>query len=147
MKIEEEIKSTFVDGHHKAMVNVLFTYNWLNAIHSSLLKPFGLSVQQFNVLRILKGQHPKPASVKLISERMIDKNSNASRLVDKLIVKDYVKRTYCEHDRRQVDISITKTGIKELEKASAATESLSSQIGLSEKEAFELSNLLDKLRS
>ena len=135
MKIDEEIKSNFESELHRATVNILFTYNWLNSMHTETLKPFKLSTQQFNVLRILKGQHPKPASVKLIAERMIDKNSNASRLIDKLLDKGYVERKSCEHDRRQVDIVLTEKGLEDLERASQLAKSKSVQLGLNEEEA------------
>jgi DNA-binding MarR family transcriptional regulator len=146
MKIEEEIQSSFEDGMHKALVNILFTYNWITGKHSGILKPYGISVQQYNVLRILRGQHPKPASIKLISERMLDKNSNASRLVDKLLKKNYVERTSCEHDRRQVDILITKEGLQLLNETAKDSESMKKDLKLTEAECYQLSDLLDKMR-
>ena len=86
MRIEDEIKQkSFKSKKEKALVNLVFTYNWIKEKRSKTYKEFGLSSQQFNILRILRGQHPNAASVKLLTERMLDKMSNASRLVDKLL--------------------------------------------------------------
>ena len=88
MKIEEEIKQTqFRSPLHRLLVNLMYTNNWLCDSQMRLLKPFGLTLPQYNVLRILRGQHPKPVRINDITERMMDKMSNASRLVDKLVLK------------------------------------------------------------
>lgn len=130
----------------KAVVNLLFTHNWLKGIQTEALKPYGLSNQQFNILRILRGQHPQPASVKLLTERMLDKSSNASRLVDKLVQKGLVDRKFCENDRRQVDVLINEKGLKTIEAASKASEERLSDLKLSDKDFEQLSELLDKMR-
>lgn len=145
MKLEDEIKSKFSSEAQKAMLNVLFTYSWINGIQTRHFKKFGITPQQFNVLRILRGQNPKPASVKLIAERMIDKNSNASRLVDKLVDKGLVDRRSCPDDRRQVDIFITKKGLKMAEDG-ATVPSDQRLNNLSEEESKTLNTLLDKMR-
>src|SRR5688572_20535772 len=101
MKLEEEIRQgKFKSEHHKAVLNIIYTAGWLNGIHTRILKKYGISPQQFNILRILRGQHPKPATINLLIERMLDKMSNASRLVDKLKVKGLVERRQCDQDRR-----------------------------------------------
>ena len=149
MKIQDEIKqSKFKNQYQKAALNVLFTASWMNKINSDALKDYNISIQQFNVLRILKGMHPKPASVKILTERMIDKMSNASRLVDKLITKKLVVRKACPGDRRQVDVFITELGMKTVEEASITLEhSLFNSVnGITEKEAALLSDLLDRMR-
>ena len=112
MKLEDEIKqSKFKSEQHKALLNVIYTASWINSIHVRILKKHSISPQQFNLLRILRGQHPKPATVNLLIDRMLDKMSNASRLVDKLVAKKFVERTQCENDRRAVDVLITKKGL------------------------------------
>ena len=149
MKIEEEIKQRkFKDPYQKAAINILFTASWMNSLNAEALKPFNISIQQFNILRILKGMHPEPVTVKLLTERMIDKMSNASRLVDKLNAKKYVERKACPLDRRRVDIKITELGLKTVNEASKALESGINQKmkEITEKEAGQLSDLLDRIR-
>lgn len=109
MKIEDEIKqSKFHSEYQKLAINILFTNQWLTTNTTKILKPFGISPQQYNVLRILKGQSPNAISVSNIMDRMIDKMSNTSRLVEKLRQKELIERVTCEKDRRQVDVKITK---------------------------------------
>ncbi|MCB0481157.1 MAG: MarR family transcriptional regulator [Flavobacteriales bacterium] len=147
MKIEEEIKQKqFGSPQEKAVVNLMYTYNWLKDRRSVFLKEYDLSNQQFNVLRILRGQYPNPASVKLIIERMLDKSSNASRLVDKLLAKGLVDRTSCPNDRRQVDVVINQKGLDLIQKASESGAKQLEKLGISAKESELLSDLLDKLR-
>lgn len=149
MKIEEEIKQKkFKSVYHKAHINVLFTASWLSQNSAHLLKPYKISWQQFNILRILRGMHPEPATVKLLTGRMIDKMSNASRLVEKLKQKGYVERRVCPSDRRRVDIEITEKGLEVLEGISRVMEEgLHQKMNrLSAEEAEQLNCLLDKLR-
>lgn len=149
MKIEEAIKqSHFQSEYQKMVVNIIYTSNWLLSQNAKALKPLGLTTQQFNILRILKGQFPNPAPVSLLTERMLDKMSNASRLVDKLEEKQLVQRTTCKKDRRQVDVVLTENGIKILEEANLLMKSdTDAQKALTEKESQVLNELLDKLRS
>jgi DNA-binding MarR family transcriptional regulator len=148
MKIEDEIQQkAFKDEYQKAYINVVFTAGWLQVKQAALFKPFGITLPQFNVLRILRGQHPKPATVNLLIERMMDKTSNASRIVDKLEAKGLVSRKQCPNDRRSVDILITETGLQLLKKMDGATDG--KNIGLTNlttAEAAELNRLLDKIR-
>ena len=149
MRIEDEIQQKkFKSEYQKAHINILFTAAWLNQQNQQILKPLGISSQQFNILRILRGMHPQPASIKLLTERMIDKMSNASRLVDKLLAKDLVQRNESGADRRRVDVVITDKGLQILEKASISVEdSLHQEMAkLSEEEAALLNELLDQLR-
>ena len=148
MEIGKEIKQTkFKNEHHKMLINILFTSNWLGAKHACSLKPYGISSQQFNLLRILRGQHPKPATVNLLIDRMLDKNSNASRLVEKLRVKKLVERATCEEDRRAVNVIITQKGLDLLAEIDKHEISFLKDLkNLSEKEAEQLNALLDKLR-
>lgn len=115
-KIEAEIKQKeFPDQYNKLLVNVLYTSSWLNGLQNNIFKEHKLTSQQYNSLRILRGQYPEAASVNLLKDRMIDKMSNVSRIVDKLKLKGLVTREPCDHDRRQVDVKITSDGLKLLE--------------------------------
>jgi DNA-binding MarR family transcriptional regulator len=117
MGISEDLKqSKFQSEAEKAIVNAIFTGNWIVQQQQELLKPFGLTVQQYNVLRILRGQHGNPMTVLAITERMMDKMSNASRLVDKLVEKKLVLRRECPKDRRAVDVLILPAGLALLDK-------------------------------
>ncbi len=148
MKLEDEIsQKKFRNAHHKAAVNIIYTYNWLITYHHGILKKHGITLQQFNILRILRGQHPDPASVKVIRERMLDKMSDASRLVDKLKVKGLVSRSLSSVDRRQVDITLTGKGFQILETIDQENDKLDRFMsGLNDDEAQKLNELLDKLR-
>lgn len=131
----------------KSDVNITFTASWLMVEKTRVLRPFGLTMQQFNVLRILKGAKEGPVSIRYITERMIDKASNASRLVDKLVEKEWVLRKECPMDRRQVEVSISAKGLSILEEASLAVRN--SQVvfnSLSDQEMELLNHLLDKIR-
>ncbi len=148
MRIEDAIKQpVFKTAYEKAIVNILYTGNWLVYNESKLFKEFGLTHPQYNVLRILKGQYPQAATVNLIIERMLDKSSNASRVVEKLRTKGFVVRKICKMDRRRVDVKITEKGLDVLENTTLKmNESRSAHKSLSDEEAETLSNLLDKLR-
>lgn len=148
MKIEEEIKQKqFKNEYHKAMVNIIFSYNWVIKNQVELLKPYGITLQQFNILRILRGQHPKPSTIKLIKERMLDRMSDCSRIVEKLLTKKLVERHICVKDRRNVDVLISKKGLALLKKLDKIFEKLDKNlISLSDKELKTINKLLDKLR-
>lgn len=148
MKIEEEIKQDkFHSEYQKLAINILFTSNWLSANSTKILKPYGISPQQYNVLRILKGQSPKAISVSNIMERMIDKMSNTSRLVEKLRQKELIERVTCESDRRQVDVKITHKGLALLEKVNKEMNAFKNIAdNLSEQETKTINQLLDKMR-
>jgi DNA-binding MarR family transcriptional regulator len=148
MRIEDEIKQkTFKDPYNKLVVNLLYTQSYIVSNQSALFKPLGLSPEQYNVLRILRGQHGKPITVSSIQERMLNKMSNASRLVEKLKQKDLVLREECPSDRRQVDIMITAKGLEVLEELETAVYAFNRDIvKLTESETNQLNELLDKLR-
>lgn len=113
MQLEVEIQqSKFRDEFHKLAVNVLYTHGWLVGLMSAALKPHDLTIAQFNILRILRGQHPRPATVSLLKERMLDKMSDASRLVERLRVKGLVERATSDNDRRKANIVITPKGME-----------------------------------
>lgn len=149
MRIEEEIKQTkpFANPQTKAVVNLNFTASWLSGVQAEMLKPYGISIQQYNILRILRVMHPKPATVKTLIDRMIDKNSNASRLVDKLLKKGLLERNTCPRDRRRVDVMITEAGLDMVCEVSKALKKNKEFMNLTDEDALVLSDLLDKLRS
>ncbi len=149
MKLEDEIKQTkFRSEYHKLALNLTFTANWYDRRVTQKLKAYKLTPQQFNVLRILRGQYPNPATINLITERMLDKMSNASRLVDKLLAKGLVERQSCLNDRRQVDVIITKKGQELLSKIDEESKDWEDpMMALSKQEAKEMNDFLDRLRS
>ncbi len=148
MKLEQEIfQNKFRNETHKLGVNLIYTYNWLNTFQSKLLKPQDLTSQQFNVLRILRGQHPKHASVKIIRERMLDKMSDASRIVEKLRLKGLVERVVSNIDRRECEVSITEKGLMLLAAIDKENENFDKIFSaLTKEEIVRLNDLLDKLR-
>jgi DNA-binding MarR family transcriptional regulator len=148
MLIEEEIKQVkFKSPHQKAVLNLLFTANWIQNKQRELFEPFGITGQQYNMLRILRGQQAKPIPAVEIKSRMLDKNSDVSRLLDRLIGKKLVKKNQCPNDKRATDISITETGLELLKNLDLAINNLDSHfLDLSKEEAKLLSELLDKAR-
>jgi DNA-binding MarR family transcriptional regulator len=148
MKLEEEISSRkFTSNYHKSVVNILYTYGWLTNLLRQRLDESDITLQQYNVLRILRGQFPKPATVNLLRERMLDKMSDASRIVDRLYKKELLSRSTNAKDRRAVDILITQKGLellKTLDQEMDMDEIL--QENLNPEEAGLLSDLLDKMR-
>jgi len=148
MKIEDAIKSKFNNVHQKALVNLFYTSSMLELKHRQYFKEYDLTPAQFNILRILRGQYPSPATVNLLIERMLDKNSNASRIVEKLKTKKLVERVQNEEDRRAVNVLITQKGLDLLTEID--NEEKKMQLGintLSDEEAHQLNELLNKIRS
>jgi DNA-binding MarR family transcriptional regulator len=148
MALEDDIKQEkFSSEFEKVAINILFTGSWLYNINIGRLKAHDITPEQFNVLRILRGSHPKTMMLADITSRMIDKGSNATRLVEKLRQKGFVKREICENNRRQVDIIITDKGLALLKKIdSASNEWISTLKNITKAEAQELNRILDKLR-
>lgn len=148
MKLEEEIKqSKFRNEFHKLAVNIFYTNSWLLNLQSSLFDSFNITGNQYNILRILRGQYPNPATISLLRERMVDKMSDASRLVERLKNKGLVKRDICKNDRRRVNVIITEKGLnllKEIDKLNNKYDSFFKNI--TEDEAKTLNDLLDKMR-
>lgn len=148
MSLEKEVKqSKFASEHQKALLNILFTASWLGAKNKAYFKKFNISPEQFNVLRILRGSNPNPMRLADIADRMIEKNSNCTRLVEKLKQKELVDRELCKTNRRQVDISITAKGLNLLSRIDSDYDQLVAfQKSISANEAKELNRILDKLR-
>lgn len=148
MKLEEEIRQkSFRSEFHKLAVNILFTHGWLVARIADMLRPFDLTMQQYNILRILRGQHPGPASIAMLRERMLDKMSDASRLAERLRAKGLVERRNSESDRREAGIVITAQGLELLERIDYAdTEARALFDRISEEQAHIINEGLDNLR-
>jgi len=149
MGISEDLKQrTFASETSKSVVNIIFTGNWMMQQMHDLLKPFGLTPQQYNVLRILRGQQNNPMTVLAITERMMDKMSNASRLVDKLLDKKLVLRRECPKDRRAVDVIILPAGMTLLAEIDLVQKQWEMTFGgIGEDKMDQLNILLDEFRN
>ncbi len=147
MGIKEELKSNFDSNRIMATVNIFYTANFLRDIAAPIYKKHDILSQHYNILRIVRGSHPKPVSPGYIKEVMIDKGRDLTRLVDKLVKLGYLERNLCEHNRRQMEITITKSGLDILQTMQKELDEFFTTYNLTEEEALTLSNLLDKLRS
>lgn len=150
MRLEKEIQQVtpFKTEWQRAAVNLIYTTNWVTNQQKELFKPYKVTMQQYNVLRILRGQHPEPISTSDIRNRMLDKMSDVSRIVDRLVKKNLVLRRTCETDKRLVDVVISKEGLALLKKMDKHTRQDMDHFmaNLSEEECAQLNALLDKLR-
>lgn len=142
--LAKDINSKFKNNRVKALLNIIYTANWISSCQNEFFKGFGISPQQYNILRILRGAG-EPLKVQTIKDRMLERSPNATRLMDKLCAKNYIERLPSEHDRRVVKIVITNEGKALLE---SIPNTLNKKLlkNLSEEEAEQLSNLLDKMR-
>ncbi len=149
MRLEDAIKQrSFKSEYEKLMINVLYSGIWLTQKYDTLFRPYGLTRQQYNVLRILRGQHPDPVTITSIMERMLDKSSNASRIVDRLEAKQLATRHISQQDRRAVDVRITQAGLDILAKLDQDLDQIEQRFSaLSDQEMTMLNTLLDKLKS
>jgi DNA-binding MarR family transcriptional regulator len=139
-----DINSTFKNEKQKALINILYTANWINSFQNEFFKSFGISPQQYNILKILNGAN-QPLKVQTIKDRMIERSPNATRLMDKLCAKNLIERIPCEDDRRVVHIEITTNGKQLLESISSEFyETLVEK--LTTTEAKQLNHILDKMR-
>jgi DNA-binding MarR family transcriptional regulator len=147
MKIEDEIiQPKFRNPHQKAIINLIFTANWLTSKQQDFLKPFGITGQQFNILRILRGQQSKSISATAIKARMLDKNSDVSRLLDRLEAKGLIEKKTSPSDRRATDVLISQKGLDILDAIDKKQLEADAILSLTDEEATQLSNLLDKSR-
>ena len=148
MGIENDIKQTrFRNPHQKAAINLIYTVGWMRDRTKIIFEAEDITAQQFNILRILRGSFPQPLSTLQIRERMLEKMSDTSRIVDRLISKGLVKKITCKSDRRLVDVIITDKGKKLLERLDLKQDEIDNVMSrLSEKDAAMLSDLLDKIR-
>ncbi len=143
----EERSERFRNNRHKTVANILFTYNNVASRLQKLLNGYKLTLQQYNIMRILYRYHPEPACNLVIREQMLDARSDITRIVDRLIKEKLVNREVCHHDRRKVNIRLTPSGLKllrEMEHINEKMDRIAS--GLTEEELLELSRLLEKVR-
>ena len=142
--LAKDINSRFPNNRVKALLNIIYTANWITSCQNEFFKDYGISPQQYNILRILRGAG-EPLKVQTIKDRMLERSPNATRLMDKLCAKNYIERLPSEHDRRVVKIVITQEGKDLLE---SIPNNLNKELlkNLNEEEAQQLSNLLDKMR-
>lgn len=150
MKIEDVIKSTVsIDDSKKVILNIIYTQSVIGEKFAEVLKPYELSSEQYNVLRILRGQKGNPANMCVIQERMIAKNSNTTRLIDKLLLKELVTREVCPDNRRKIEVQITPKGLElllELDPKVIEHEELFAN-NLTKEELSQLNHLLEKFRN
>lgn len=149
MKLEDELKMPhFVDSYQRAYLNILFTGYYLESNMQRLLKPYGISTHQYNVLRILRGQRPNGTSASSIQNRMLHSTSNVTRIIEKLLEKNLVHRQPSQVNRRIIDIFITDAGMNLLAKVDEPVKHIYSELKklMTEEEATTLGELLDKSR-
>ena len=149
MGIEKDIQQQhFQSESQKAIVNLVYTYHWITEKIKTMLSHDGITMQQFNILRILRGSDPQPLSTLTIRERMLDKMSDTSRIVDRLVLKGWVIKRTCASDKRLVDVSITKEGKRLLEKIDKRMDEMNVVVSsLSQQDLKRLNELLDQMRS
>ncbi|MBR9847054.1 MAG: MarR family transcriptional regulator [Algicola sp.] len=142
--LTKDINSKFENSRVKALLNIIYTANWITSCQNEFFKDYGISPQQYNILRILRGAD-EPLNVQTIKDRMLERSPNATRLMDKLCAKGYIERLPSDHDRRVVKIAITKFG---LELLNSIPNDFNRNLlkNLNEDEAEQLSDLLDKMR-
>ncbi len=148
MKLEDALKTDkFLSQNQKAGLNILYTAWWLRAVLSSELKALGITHEQYNVLRILKGKHPEKMCVKDIGERMIEPSSNVPRIIDRLVAKQFVTRSTSDIDKRETVMTLTTDGIDILRSATQKINSaFKNMVAMDENEATALNKLLENFR-
>lgn len=149
MILEKEIQQVkpFRNNYHKVAVNLIFTGKWMIQFHSNVFKQYNLTIQQYNILRILRDRNPGATTVGLIRERMLDRMSDTSRIIELLRKKKLVERNICEEDRRKMDVVITQKGLDLLEEIEKENERMDKHLSaLDEEEIVLLNDLLDKVR-
>jgi len=142
--ISKEIESTFASNDLKAYINILYTASWINGKQLEFFKPYNISPQQYNILRILRGAKD-PISVQTVKNRMVQRSPNVTRLMDKLCTKHFIDRIPSKDDRRVVNIIVTEKGLKLLAEIDKKWDNVLLK-NLTDEEALQLSNLLDKVR-
>lgn len=148
MQLQKEVKTTkFENTHQQALVNIIYTYSWVSQRVKEILTPYSITQQQYNVLRILRGQYPSPSTIGLIKNRILDKMSDTSRIVDRLVEKGYLEKTTNLRDKRAVDIVITDKALTLLRKLDKEVDfsALITQ-NITDDESKQLNILLDKFR-
>lgn len=145
--IDEEIKSRFESEQHKALLNIMFTASWIRSRHNAVLTPSGLSMQQYNILRILRGAHAQ-VNMQTVKERMVDRAPNATRLVDKLIDKGLVQRERAAADKRVIHLGITTKGLELLGQVDELVrgDMDATNANLTSEDATVINRVLDRMR-
>lgn len=147
MRLEEEIKTRqFRNQRQKLLLNILYTHGWLMARQLQVLQRHDITSQQYNILRILRGQFPKPCNIALLKERMLDKQSDVSRLVDRLVKKGLIDRTVSSFDRRNLDILIADKGLELLQVMQPEVDATTDNLGITEEDARIVNEFLDAMR-
>lgn len=148
MKLESEIvQEKFRNDYHKLAVNIIYTYGWLMRFNTNFFGKFDLTPQQYNILRILRGQYPDPVNINLLKERMLDKMSDASRLVERLKIKGLVDKNISKNDKRHAQVIINNNGLNLLKKIDELDDNFDKAFSLlNTEETKTLNSLLDKLR-
>lgn len=148
MRLEDETKTRqFKSEQNRLTVNIIYTYNWLMARNNKMFEKFGLTLQQFNILRIMRGQYPASCTIQLLKERMMDKQPDVSRLLDRLHQKELIERKVSDNDRRRLDIRISQRGLDLLQQLDPEIKAMESTLdSLTEGELKLINNLLDRLR-
>lgn len=147
MSLEKTLHTRFRCDRHRALVNVMFTAHWISGLHAPIFKQFGLSSQQYNILRILRGRHPEPASIGQIKERMLERESDVSRVVSHMLSKGFVRRFECAKDRRVAYVAITEQGMQLLAQIDPQIEQIDSMLDcLTQEQIEQLNQVLDTLR-
>ncbi len=147
MELEKEIsQKTFKSEQHKAMINMIYTYYWATNLARRDFLPYDITMQQFNILRILRGQYPNPSSINLLRERMLDKSCDASRMVDRLKQKELIERCVNKKDKRSVDILISQKGLDLLKLIDEQVDAEGPMKNITDEEAKILNEILDKIR-
>ena len=148
MRLEDETKTReFKSEQHKLTVNIIYTYNWLTTRNNKFFDEYGLTVQQYNILRIMRGQYPGSCTIQLLKERMLDKQPDVSRLLDRLYQKQLIERKVSDSDRRRLDIRISLKGMELLQQMDPAVKANEGTLDSLTEEEFKQANmLLDRLR-
>ena len=148
MRLEDEIRTRqFRSEQNKLTTNIIYTYNWLMTRNSKMFEKFGLTMQQYNILRIMRGQHPSTCTIQLLKDRMLDKQPDISRLLDRLHQKQLIERKPSSADRRRLDVLISQAGLDLLAEMDPEVMTLESGLdALTEEEFKEANRLLDRLR-
>ena len=147
MRLEDEIKTRqFRNQRQKLLLNIIYTEGWMMSRQIAVLQRFEITSQQYNILRILRGQFPKPCNVALLKERMLDKQSDVSRLVDRLAKKGLVERAVSPQDRRNLDVLISEKGLELLVQMQPEIDAATDNLSISEEDAQTINDLLDAMR-
>lgn len=147
MRLEEALHvQGFRNEQQRAIINLYYSNSLISFYFKEVLKPFGITSQQFNILRILKGQYPEAVRIGLVKERMIEQNSDTTRLIERLLQKELIDKSICQHDKRQFHLSITPKGLELLQQLEEKVAAFENTIDLTDGELAQFNTLLDRIR-